>query len=376
VKGTVRRIVFASLCLPVLLIAAAVTAAAQPQWKGTIVREGDVTVVKNPKEPLYKTPVLELTEDLSLGGPDALGDYAFSQIRHFAVDDAGAIYVLDYKDAHIKVFDALGKYLRTIGRKGQGPGEIEAPRSVSIDRDAGELAVLQTSRRISFFKLDGTFVRHLSFKEIWALYGAVDSRGHIYVTEGIVDEKDPRYEVKMLGPDGSVIAMLARSPAPVRAGGRLTAFTAVAWFVVDREDHLIYGYPLTYEIQYFGPAGPKLLKKVTREHDPVAVTAEDQRDWEKQNGRGPGQAVDFAKDHSAYDRFFASDDGHLFVRTWERTKDGRSIHDIFDAEGRFIGRVPLKPLGLEMLKGKYYALEEDEEGYQYVKRYAVTWKVR
>jgi len=27
-----------------------------------------------------------------------------------------------------------------------------------------------------------------------------------------------------------------------------------------------------------------------------------------------------------------------------------------------------------MLKGKYYALEEDEDGYQYVKRYAVTWK--
>lgn len=365
-----------ALGLWLLLLAVAGSASAQPQWKGMIVKEGDVIVVKNPKEPLYGTPVLELTEDLSLGGPDALGDYAFSQIRHFAVDDAGAIYVLDYKDAHVKVFDASGKYLRTIGRKGQGPGELEAPRSVSIDRAAGELAVLQTSRRMSFFKLDGTFLHHLSFKEIWALYGAVDSRGHIYVTEGVVDDKDPRYEVKMLGPDGSVILMLARSPAPVRSGGKLTAFAAVAWFVVDREDRLIYGYPLTYEIQYFGPAGPKLLKRITREYDPVAVTAEEQRDWEKQNGRGPGQAVDFAKDHSAYDRFFASDDGHLFVRTWEKDADGKRVHDVFDAEGRFIGRVPLKPLGLEMLKGKYYALEEDEEGYQYVKRYSVTWKVR
>ena len=375
-NGRHRKLAFAYLCLPALVFAAAVTVFAQPAWKGTIVKEGDITVVKNPKEPLYKTPVLEFTEDLSLGGPDAEGDYAFSQIRHFAIDDSGAIYVLDSKEAHVKVFDASGRYLRTIGRKGQGPGEIEAPRSVSINRGSGELAVLQTSRRMSFFKLDGTFLRHLSFKEIWALYGAVDSRGHIYVTEGVVDEKDPRYEVKMLGPDGSVIAMLARSPAPVRSGGKLTAFAAVAWFVVDREDHLIYGYPLTYEIQYFGPAGPKLLKKITREHDPVAVTEQERRDWEKQNGRGPGQAVDFEKDHSAFDRFFASDDGHLFVRTWEKDKDGRSVHDIFDAEGRFIGRVPLKPLGLEMLNGRYYALEEDADGYQSVKRYAVTWKVR
>jgi hypothetical protein len=85
--------------------------------------------------------------------------------------------------------------------------------------------------------------------------------------------------------------------------------------------------------------------------------------------------IDFPKYHSAYDRFFTSDLGHLIVRTWEKTPDGNSVHDIFDAEGRFIGRVPLKPIGVCILKGKYYALETDEDGYQYVKRYAVTWKV-
>jgi len=55
--------------------------------------------------------------------------------------------------------------------------------------------------------------------------------------------------------------------------------------------------------------------------------------------------------HSAYDRFFLSDLGHIFVRTWEKAKDGKRVHDIFDAEGRFIGRIPLKPSGIEILKG-------------------------
>jgi hypothetical protein len=375
-NGRRRRTFLGGLGFTVLIAAAAHLAPAQAEWKGRIITEGGVTVIKNPKEPLYKTPVLELKEDLSLGGPDAQGDYAFSQIRHFAVDDAGAIYVLDYREAHVKVFDASGRYLRTIGRPGQGPGELEAPRSVSIDRAAAVLAVFLASRRVSFFKLDGTFLRHQSFKEIWALYGALDSKGHIYVTEGVVDEKDPRYEVKMLGPDGSVIAMLARSPAPVRANGRLMAFPAIGFFVVDREDHLIYGYPSTFEIQYFGPASPKLFKKVTREYDPAPVTEEEKKEREKQGQYGPGQVLEFPKYHAAYDRFFASDDGHLFVCTWEKTKHGLTIHDIFDAQGRFIGRVPLKPLGLAMLKGQYYALEEDEDGYQYVKRYAVTWKIK
>lgn len=90
----------------------------------------------------------------------------------------------------------------------------------------------------------------------------------------------------------------------------------------------------------------------------------------------PRKELGFKKFHVAYYQFFLSDLGHLFVQTWEKAKDDKSIYDIFDAEGRFIGRVPLKPSGIEILKGKYYALEEDEDGYQIVKRYNVTWTIK
>lgn len=361
--------------LALLAFLTATTASAQDKWKGTVVKAGDATVVKNPKEPLYKTPVLELKEDLSLGGPEAQGDYAFGQIRTFIVDDAGSIYVLDTKLGHIKVFDRSGKYVRTIGRQGQGPGELESPMTLSFNRTSGELAVHQSSRRMSYFKTDGTFLRHLSFKEMWALRGRVDSKGNIYITEGFIDEKDPRYETKKLRPDASVIAVLAKSPAPT-GGGKLNPFMAISYFQLDRDDHLVYGYPLTYEIQFFGPADQKVIKKITREYDPVAVTAEERAEREKDVPQGMTMNFDFSKNHSAYYRFFLSDLGHVIVQTWEKTKDGKSIHDVFDAEGRYIGRVPLKPTGIEILMGKYYALEEDEDGYQTVKRYAVTWTVK
>lgn len=92
----------------------------------------------------------------------------------------------------------------------------------------------------------------------------------------------------------------------------------------------------------------------------------------------PGAAIiyEFHKCHSAYRRFFTIDLGYLFVETRESVQDEKKIHDIFDAEGRFISRMPLKPSGITILNGKYYALEEDEDGFPYVKRYAVTWKVK
>jgi len=369
-RGSVLMIALALLTS----LAAAAVLSAQEKWKGTIVKEGDVTVVKNPKEPLYKTPVLELKEDLSLGGPEAQGDYAFGEARAFVVDDEGSIYVLDTKSDHIKVFDRSGKYVRTIGRKGQGPGELGRPRMLSINRAGGELAVLELSRRMSFFKLDGTFLRHVSFKEIWALYAHVDSKGFIYVTEGLVDPKDPRYELKKLGPDASFIAMLAHSPAPKPAN--FNPFNAVGYWRIGPNDRIVYGYPETYEIQVFGTDNMKVARKIERDYDPVAVTADERKEQEKDVPQGSGIVLDFPKYHAAFYRFFLSDLGHVVVQTWEKAKDGKSIHDIFDAEGRFIGRVPLKPAGVEILKGKYYALEEDEDGYQLVKRYAVTWAVK
>jgi hypothetical protein len=247
--------------------------------------------------------------------------------------------------------------------------------TLSLNRTSSELAVHQASRRMSYFKTDGTFLRHLSFKEMWALRGRVDSKGNIYITEGIVDPKDPRYELKKLGPDASVIAMLAKSPAP-NASVKFDPFMAISYFQIDPSDSVVYGYPETYEIQFFGPSDQNIFKKIRREYDPVLVTAEEKEEQKKDIPPGITLNFDFSKYHSAFSRFFLSDLGHVIVQTWEKTKDGKSIHDIFDAEGRFIGRVPLKPSGVEVLKGKYYALEEDEDGYKLVKRYAVTWTIK
>jgi hypothetical protein len=355
-------------------------AAPQGKWKGTVVKEGDGTVVKNPKEPLSKTPVLELKEDLSIGGPDAQGEAAFGQARQVVADDAGSMYVLDEQASDVKVFDASGKYLRTIGRKGQGPGELEFPMTLSLNRAAGELTVQQQTRGLSVFKTDGTFLRQQSLQGLISGRGRVDSRGNVYVLEIVLGDAGSSYATKKLAPDGSLLATISETPAPGGKGGsgvqRIRPFLPVAYFLVDRDDRLVYGYPETYEIHFYSPAEAKVLRKVRREYDGVPVTGEEKAALEKGIPPGMKVEIDYPKDHPAYLRFFLSDLGHLIVQTYEKADGGMFVHDVFDSEGRFIGRVPLKGLGLEILKGKYYALEEDEEGYQYVKRYAVKWLMK
>lgn len=353
---------------------------AQPQWKGTIVKEGDMTVVRNPKEPLYKAPILELREELSLGGADAQGDDVFGRISDVVVDEAGSLYVLDRRNDQVKVFDASGKYLRTIGRRGQGPGEFEGPINLSLSRIAGELAVHQESPRTAFYKPDGTFLRDVSFRGMGAVLGRADSRSHIYRNEVVIDESGARYVAKKFGPDGTALAELGAAPAPFapKGSGKVKPgpLMPVSYLQLDRSDNVVYGYPETYDLTLFRASDAKPFKKIARSYDPIEVASEEKKEMEKEIPPGSGIEIDFPKYHSAYDRFFLSDLGHILVRTWERTKDGKRIHDVFDADGRFIGRVPLKGIGLEVLKDKYYAIEEDGDGYQYVKRYAVAWLVQ
>jgi hypothetical protein len=362
-------------CLLLAAASAAIHADAsrlQDGWKGSVTKDGEVTVISNPGQPVHSSPVLELREDLRIGGPGSDGEPVFNKVRGLVVDDNGDIYALDWGDSLIKVFDASGRYLRTISRPGQGPGELDRPFTISFNRTAGELAVLQISRRISYFRPDGKFLRQTQLGEIFALLGRVDSQGNIFVEEAVLDRENPRTETKKLDPNAKPIATLGVSPSSRL--GKSNPMRPVGWWLVDDGDNLVYGHPERYEIRVFGAGENREVRRITREYDPVPVTGEEKERWREM--APPEANLEFSDYHAAYRSFFLSDEGHIIVQTWEKAGENLYMNDIFDRDGRFIGRIPLKPGGVEIRRGEYYAVEEDEEGYQVVKRCAVKWVVK
>jgi hypothetical protein len=81
----------------------------------------------------------------------------FATIAGVGFDDAGNLYVLDRDNGRIVVFDASGEYIRTIGSKGQGPGEFTFPIGLAVFADGG-LAVMDLGNSaISLFGPDGEY---------------------------------------------------------------------------------------------------------------------------------------------------------------------------------------------------------------------------
>jgi hypothetical protein len=362
--------------LALLILLASQAASAQDKSKGSIVKEGDVTIVKNPKEPIYKTPILELKEELSIGGPEASGEAVFARMGEFDVDDAGNFYISAARgDDHIRVFDRSGRYLRTIGRHGQGPGDIDGIGPLSFVRTTGELAVTNLRRRcLTFFKADGAYVRDLRFEDPGYSTSRLDSKGRIYAAGGLFDTEASYYEVRLaaLDPEGKAIRILAKSPGQVK--GKIGIWMPNMPWAIDSSDNLIVGQSKEYELQVFKAGTHELLMRIRKAFDPVPISDEELKRFKKpENSAMP---YEFAKQHAAFWTFFTSDTGLIFVATFEKADNGHNIHDVFDKDGRLLARFPLRSQGLKISGGKYYALEEDEDGYQYVKRYALTWKIK
>jgi len=340
------------------------------EWKGIIKEENGVTIVKNPKEPMYSEDVFNLVEELAIGGADEREEYMFSSIQSVAVNEDERIYILDYKEAHVKVFDKDGKYLMTIGRPGQGPGELNRPRVISLNQN--ELMASELGGRLSFFSLNGKFLRHLSGKEGRALSAIIDSKGNIVLTEAIREPDNPRYQIKKFDTKMNLLAEIDSSPLPDIQ--RFNPFMAVGYWQIDKDDNIVYGYPKTYEIKIYNPAG-KLIKKITKKYDPVKIPEKEKKELMDDLPPQLKDTAIFPKYYPAFYRPCLDDESRIFVQTWEKIGDQDVYYyDVFDPEGRYVAKVPIRYRAITCKKGKLYSLEEDEDGYHVIKRYKVTWK--
>jgi len=340
------------------------------KWKGKIDEDNGIIIVKNPKKPMYGEDVFSLEEELSIGEAEGGEEYMFSQIRGIAVDDEERIYVADRKESHIKVFDKTGKYLRTVGRKGQGPGEIGGPRSVSITSENEIMVPDLFIRRLAFFTLEGEFIKNISTATMNLMTTKIDSKGNIIAIDAVREEENSRYELKKFDSDLNYLYSLGSSPLP--DSSRFNPFMAVLRWDLARNDQIVCGYPKTYEIKIFDTDG-NIVRKILKDHDPIEITKEDIEETTK--GIPARIELSIPKYYSAFQRISVDDENRIYVLTWQRIKNGEGYYfDIFDSEGKYIAKIPLEFQPQAFKKSKLYTIEEDEDGYQYVKRYKVTWR--
>lgn len=105
-------------------------------------------------------PVWTLQETLRIGSGEE-GPTSFSWVKGIDADSTGRIFIYEHSTQDIRVFGPDGTYLKTLGRKGAGPGELRNAEGIAFARD-GTLWVRDAANgRFSRFSADGTVLESM-----------------------------------------------------------------------------------------------------------------------------------------------------------------------------------------------------------------------
>jgi len=123
---------------------------------------------------------ISLEKDLEIGELEGDENYMFGGIAAVQVDEQEYIYVLDFKFWTIRKYDRNGKFVKNIGKRGAGPGEI--PQfTVDMALREGKLYLLLINMVI-IYDTDGNYLD--SFKlGVFPRYILVDSQEKIILVE-------------------------------------------------------------------------------------------------------------------------------------------------------------------------------------------------
>ena len=351
-----------------------------------------VTYIHNPATPLHPSRTVIFEEEYTYKDTDESGEIRLFKPGRFAVDAEGKVYIADESDMAIKVFDQAGKFLRAIGRRGEGPGEFSTVGQIFPFPGRRLLVADPLARRTSFFGPEGQFLSSFSWKKLFQrIYLVSDSS--CTLEEGVYAEESRALRIKTIDFSGEELIIFGKFNLPElktyrEEGG--ASIIPVPWspasvFAGDQTRQWLYHCTGDkYEIELYDRQG-RLVKKIDRPYERVAVTSKDIREFmsrfdtrlESQLARYYRQ-MDFPKVKPITNRMIVDSEGNLWVRTNEVEREGEkeiAATDIFSPDGFYEARVWLDVIPAVFAGGRIYLMDEDETtGMRRVKRYRVIWE--
>jgi hypothetical protein len=205
----------------------------------------------------------------------------------------------------------------------------------------------------------------------------IDDRGNITASYMIMD-KEITYVLKIF--DSRLKEIFPVFSTVILKYPNLDPFFPQCHWDLIGDENIIWGFADKYELFIMDTNG-KTVKKISREYESIKITEEEKNDIieERFGGRenlGSATKLIWRDHHNPFIYLCVDDIGRIFTRTYEKAPEsGYYYHDVFDPEGKYMAKISLKSRPLVIKKGKLYTIEEDEEGYRYVKRYKISWKI-
>lgn len=354
--------------------------------------EGGVEVVLNHLEPytLKGAPVhLRLENDITIDlEKEEYSGLGLKMPDFVDADSKGNIFIVEQYDVSeyfIYKFDSTGEFVKKFGKKGQGPGELQAVRTLLVDRHDRIRIFDGNGLKVLDFDNEGNLVKETHIRH--SLWDVIPLANGNYLAMRYPKDKSETYGMylDLYDPDFKEIKRLdLYDLSDLTPGKKNPGIIIPYYWRVTGERIFVGNGQRGYEIRIFDLEG-KLLRKIRKEYSPVPYPEEFRKQTERVAAANPGANLYVLKNMPPFNSFFIDDGGRLFVMTYEQGENkDEFIHDIFNPDGVFIARIRLGKYGilgraLNHLKatasnGRFYRLMLKESGYPEVIVYRMKWQ--
>jgi len=315
---------------------------------------------------LYRSGKVRFVPELTLDDNSMPEDIFFESPFSIACDEKGNVYICDYRANNIKKFDASGKFIKIIGREGQGPGEFSWPYQATLAKDRLFVWDMR-NRRLCVLNPDGEFIK--SEKITFATGRPQKMRS--LPNGDIVIEMEKTYfgepdkpqdcTIELYSPDlehkKTIYSHEVWRNKYIRGEFGLTnvpqPFSPRVYWDVSPDGKIIIGYSEKYEVSIYDNVGEK-LSTFTHSYEPVKVIEEDKkrhfagmtfsRGGEVKQG-APDFIVKntkFPKYKPAFNNILVDSEGNILVHVNRKDRDEMYRYfDAFNPEGNFIAKVQI-----------------------------------
>ena len=331
-----------------------------------------VKTITNPEYPRDGRFIAKLTAEMSCGEEAKPEMAMLNKPLDLRVDDQGRVYVMDWGDVHIKVYDSQGRFLRTIGRKGQGPGELDTPFHFGLLK-SGKVCVLDgRQRRVTFLTNEGEYISGFRFEGFFSSL-AIDGRDRLFLAKRAAAEelklstefREIPYITSIFRTDASGKEMIHLTDflgevqvMKAMSGGGIVSMGGLYTIVwgVNRQGKLYGGFNEIYRLGAYGPDG-KIEFAFGREFSPL------------KNSRYKGLPGQKKTMPALTEKIVFDEKENLWLELYKDDTIKYFTYDIFSPEGIYLKQVRIDQRIFQFKDGKIYSIVQPEEGFPSIKRF-------
>ena len=325
--------------------------------------------------PKYGQIQLKLQENVLIREIEGDPNYSFGRaLGDLAVDKKGNLFVLDFD--RILKYDSRGKFIGTIGKKGEGPGEFQQPNKIFI-HERGDVYISDRGRILHVFGNDGKYMKQIKLSFMISLGTKnlfVDRDGNVFAAMMEMSESGPNTVLVKADLNGKIIKKIevfidrntkvtgSRSGGVM--GGLIHGYSERLYFYPVQQTLLCCGANTNYELSLFDLNG-NLKTAFSKEEDAKQISAAEKKYF--------GPSAVFPSHRPYFNNILSDEDGRIYILRSKSILDKNPAIeiDIFDQNGHYLYRTeaPFKPQVL--VNESFYSIEQDENQMRMIKKWTI-----